>query len=339
MSDVMPYPSSRFIDLTETQIREYNAVFERVIESVVRNFQPDIVHSHHLWLLTALARRILPEYPIVTSCHGSDLRQFRNCPHLRDTVAAGCRGVDSVLALSNSQRDDIASLYGIDPTRIYVTGAGYNDALFQPVKKPAPNPVRLLYAGKLSRAKGVPWMLRVLNDIDAPEWTLDLVGGGSGPESDECIALADAMGRRVVRHGAVSHAELADRMKASHILILPSFFEGLPLVIIEALACGCRIVATELPGVNELAAGFPESCISRVPPPRLHHADQPFPEDIPDFMKQLDRAIRTQMQYAAESPDMPDETIRSLVSGRSWSSVFEKIQTIYHDTYSSRRTT
>lgn len=329
MSDVMPYPSSRFGDLSPEQLRTYQTVFQDVVKSAVQDFQPDIIHSHHLWLMSSVARQCIPELPMVTSCHGSDLRQFQNCPHLRKAVLDGCRRIDAVLALSAAQRQDIASLYGIDPNRIFVTGAGYNDALFQPVDKPRSAPVRLVYAGKLSRAKGVPRMLETLKGISDPPWVLSLVGSGSGEERDECMALARALGDRVIIHGAVSQPDLAAIMKASHVLILPSFFEGLPLVIIEALAAGCRVVATDLPGVRELVKGLPESCVSRVPVPRMRRMDQPYLEDLPIFMKHLSGAIRTQMQHAVRSPDIEDNQVKQALAGYTWSGVFERIQTIY----------
>ena len=56
MSDVMPYPSSKFSTLTKEQLDNYNKVFEKTITEVVQRFSPDIIHSHHLWLATVAAR-------------------------------------------------------------------------------------------------------------------------------------------------------------------------------------------------------------------------------------------------------------------------------------------
>ena len=83
MSDVMPYPSSTFGTLSPGQIDTYEQVFGEVIEHAVGDFSPDIIHSHHLWLASATARKLMPAIPMVTSCHSTDLRQFLQCPHLR----------------------------------------------------------------------------------------------------------------------------------------------------------------------------------------------------------------------------------------------------------------
>ena len=59
------------------------------------------------------------------------------------------------------------------------------------------------------------------------------------------------MAPSVVQHGQLSQPELAEVARRSTVCVLPSFYEGLPLVLVEALACGCRLVATELPGIVE----------------------------------------------------------------------------------------
>ncbi|CAB1057229.1 glycosyl transferase, group 1 [Olavius sp. associated proteobacterium Delta 1] len=70
---------------------------------------------------------------------------------------------------------------------LQVVGAGYNDKLFTQNIKPEPSPIQLVYAGKLSNAKGVPWLLRALAKIETPNWQLHLVGGGSGAEKENCL--------------------------------------------------------------------------------------------------------------------------------------------------------
>ena len=84
----------------------------------------------------------------MTSCHGSDLRQFQNCSHLQERVLKGCRKINVVMALSEAQKNEIVRLYGLVPEQIMVAGAGYDDSLFYSEKKPPPNPVQIVYAWK-----------------------------------------------------------------------------------------------------------------------------------------------------------------------------------------------
>jgi glycosyltransferase involved in cell wall biosynthesis len=328
MSDVMPYESRRFCDLDTGAIERYENVFAREIQAAVEKFRPDLIHSHHLWLVTALTRRLYPHIPMVTSCHGSDLRQFQNCPHLRERVL-DCRQIDAVLALSGDQKGEIERLYKVDPAKIHVVGAGYNNRRFRPARKPPPDPVNLLYAGKLSRAKGVPWLLRALTEIEIPSWHLALVGGGSGPEKAECLQLAEGLGDRVTVHGAVSQKRLADLMGRVHLFVLPSFFEGLPLVVLEALACGCRVVTTRLPGVVELLGSLQSGAVSLVDLPRLEAIDRPHPADSDAFEAALGAALAGQLQAAYRDQPRDTAAITERLGAFTWPQVFERVEQLY----------
>lgn len=256
MSDVMPYDSTRFCDMDAQMIASYERAFEEVLSEVVPEFRPDIIHCNHLWLVAALVWRLCPEIPMVSMCHGSDLRQFQNCPHLAERVQRPCAALDAILALSSEQKDQIDKLYEVDPDKVRIVGAGYNEALFTPATK-SKAPVTLAYAGKLSRAKGVPWFLKALDGIQNEDWHLHLVGGGSGPEKAECLELAALLGNeKITMHDPMPQAALADIIKQAHVFVLPSLYEGLPLVLLEALACGCRLEPPIFPACRSCWAGF-----------------------------------------------------------------------------------
>lgn len=329
MSDVMPYKSTRFGDLSQDELHEYENAFAKILKGAVNTFKPDIIHSHHLWIMSSLARQLFPEIPMVTSCHGSDLRQFQNCPHLQKRVLRGCRRLDAVMALSQTQKKEIMRLGILAPEKIFVVGAGYNDALFTLSPKPEPNPVQLVYAGKLSKAKGVPWFLHALSMIDSPAWRLHLVGGGSGEEKDSCLMLARELGKQVFVHGAISQKDLAEIMKQSHILVLPSFYEGLPLVVLEGLVSGCRIIATELPVIREILGDVQADFINLVKTPRLRFLDQPCYEDENVFEQNLAQALQTQIYAACQRPEIDLSLIQDKIASWTWAGIFKKVQDVY----------
>ena len=329
MSDVMPYESTRFCDLSEEDLREYEKAFSDILQKAVLSFKPDIIHSHHLWIVSSLARRLLPNIPMVTTCHGSDLRQFQNCPYLQDKVLRGCREINVVMALSGAQKSEIIRLYDLDPEKIIITGAGYNDSLFYLDKKPRPDPVQLVYAGKLSNAKGVPWFLRALQSIKTPAWRLHLLGGGSGEEMEYCLRLAKKLGEKVRIYGALPQKSLAKIMRQSHILVLPSFFEGLPLVILEGLASGCRIVATDLPGTKEILGNLDSDIINLVSTPRLRFTDQPYREDEHSFEQNLKKAIQQQIDAASKCAQIDLSPIQDKLDAYTWAGIFKKVKEAY----------
>jgi glycosyltransferase involved in cell wall biosynthesis len=90
-----------------------------------------------------------------------------------------------------------------------------------------------------------------------------MAGSGAGPEFSNCIELAKKLGRRVTNHGYVTHRRLSELMKMAHVQVLPSFFEGLPLVLFEGLASGCRIITTNLSGFKEIF-GRAKKCFSKL---------------------------------------------------------------------------
>ena len=97
---------------------------------------------------------------------------------------------------------------------------------------------------------------------------LCLVGGYSDQEQyDRIVEVAKTSRFPVLVHGRVSQDDLVLAYNMSHVFVLPSFFEGLPLVTVEALASGCRAVVTELPGVRPwLEASLPGAPVAFVAP-------------------------------------------------------------------------
>jgi glycosyltransferase involved in cell wall biosynthesis len=333
MSDVMPYPSTRFFDLTEIDLARYRECFLSAMGNAVASFQPDIIHSHHLWIVTSLARRAYPLMPLITTCHGSDLRQYHLCPHLRPFVYDGCSGLDRVLVLSRAQKREVMSLYGLSEERVVITGVGYDEELFKRGEKPPAPPVRLLYAGKLSRAKGVLWLLKALRQVIELPWELHIAGSGSGLEREEILTEAGGMEGRVIFHGALPQADLAELMRNAHIFILPSFYEGFPLVLIEALASGCRLIATSLPAVKELfSTGVPlADILSIVSMPDMKGPDVPEETSLPLFTDNLSHSIAQAIRKASASLLALDDEVEALVRGFTWSGVFDRVEREYKE--------
>jgi glycosyltransferase involved in cell wall biosynthesis len=330
MSDVMPYPSTRFSDLSASELQLYRKCFESCLSDAVERWQPDLIHSHHLWLLTSLARQLFPQLPLLVSCHGSDLRQFINCPHLQQEVLAGCRQVDAVCALSMAQKADIEQLYGIETDKIHITGAGYDRKMFYMPAERQAGPVEIIYAGKLSRAKGVPWLLQALERLEAADFIFHLVGGGDGAEKAEILQRAKKLGSKVKIHGKLEQDRLAELMRQADLFVLPSFFEGLPLVLLEALACGCRLLATALPGCRELFSGIESEWVELVELPRMASIDVPLAQDEELFVATLQAGLQRQLaQLTKDRQQIFPPPLLQLLERQSWAGIFEKIEELY----------
>lgn len=332
MSDVMPYPSTVCSHLKEDEISSYLAAFETTIKQAVDRFRPDIIHSNHLWMASCAARRAAPEIPLVTTCHGTCLRQHRLCPELGRSLLAELSGIDRVIALFNQQKSEIINLLNLPEERIATISGGFNELCFYTEStgiRTESETIHLLYAGKLNRSKGVPWLLRSLIKLHDLNFHLHLVGGGSGPEKKECLELAAQLGDKVTVHGVLSHQELGELMRYSHIFVLPSFYEGLPLVLLEALACGCRIITTDLPGVRELFSNYSANALHMVPLPPMQTVDTPTPEGEHLFEKRLRTALEDAINTEQAGNRPENEDLTRLTAPYRWSNIFGRILKVY----------
>jgi glycosyltransferase involved in cell wall biosynthesis len=342
MSDVMPYVSTRFSTFTPPMLEGYLEAFAAALAAAARGFAPDIVQSNHLWLLTALARVRFPDTPLCVYSHGTELRQLASADRLAPFVLPACSAVDMVFALHADNRDRVMAAYGIPEERIRVVGAGFREDLFRP--DPACTPAEhreeivIAYAGKISSPKGVPWLIDAFLKLPPPagKRLKLLLAGSSGDPAAGDIRKRAAAFEQIVFLGALPQAELAEVLRGADVFVLPSFFEGLPLVVIESLASGCRVVMTDLPGVD---GWMPEGLcaqgeVERVALPRLAGPDTPVPEDLPRFAADLQAALERQILRAIECGRPPDAACQ--LEPLTWAGVFQRIEGAWRELTAGR---
>ena len=294
--------------------------------SFFKVLNPDLVICHHLYLLTALVAQMGLTCPVVAVCHNTDLRQMRSHGLERDFIRAGTQRLDGILALHDAQIPEIAQIYGVDPARIRVVGTGYNDAMFYPVEGlREPGLTRVVYAGKIARAKGVHSLLACLNRLPfAPgAFELHMAGGHGSPEEyQEARALAEKAPYPVTFEGKLCQPDLAHLYNVSDVFVLPSFCEGLPLVVVEALACGCKVVVTDLPGLRPwVTSQMPGAPVVYVEPPRMAGPDEPVAQDLPGFEERLAAAL----VEAAEMSQPTAAQARACTGNLSWTMLAERM--------------
>lgn len=160
------------------------------------------------------------------------------------------RAAARVVVFTAEQRTAVAAKYGIDPAQIEVIPNGVEETFFYSAQRLASAKPRLLFVGRLSVQKNVPLLLRALAGI-SEHFETTLVGDGE-LEADLKNLAADLELRNVRFHGRAHGAELRDLYRKADIFILPSEREGMPLVLLEALAMGLPVVATDIPGNRDV---------------------------------------------------------------------------------------
>lgn len=319
MSDQMPYEATRYRDMTPEMVDRFKAAFGNTIRAACRKGLPDIVLTHHLYLVSAvavetlheLARERACECPSIRGiCHSTDLRQMGKHALERDFIVERIRQLDCIFALHDAQKREIVDVYGVDESRVRVVGSGYNDALFNRNGRATCSPsgrARITYAGKIWRKKGIGCLIDCasLIGMNPQEIEFCLVGGHNDEdEYADLVSHAAASPYRFAFPGKVGQSELADFYRSSDTFVLPSFFEGLPLVVIEALACGCKAVVTDLPGIRPwIEENIPEAPVWYVEPPHMESVDEPVKEDLPAFEARLATALDEAVRAPRPRPD------------------------------------
>ena len=216
--------------------------------------------------------------PYVVSLRGSDmprpeLSKYQRL-HLftRPLIRRVCREAAGLIAVSEALRE--AALRLLPAADIAVVPNGVDTEFFKngPVARPADadKPPAIVYVGRLRPFKGVHHLLAALPII---EKTLGhgvrLVVVGEGSEMPRLCALADELPRQdnappVHFTGWLEPEKVRDIYASASLAVLPSLVEGHPNVILEAMAMGLPCVASDVPGIREVAANEKDGLL--VPP-------------------------------------------------------------------------
>ena len=316
MSDIMPYTSTRYRDLTPDMISQFEAAFIDAAGRAIADLDPELIICHHLFLLTALMRKHFPDRKIAGISHGTDLRQMINCDNLRELVRPCIKDLDAALALHEEQRTQIIEIFGMDESRVSVIGSGYNNRLFNTegrIEHEEGSPLRLAYAGKISRPKGVPEMLaaldRLASDSDVPAFELTMAGGCQDEVMKEKLKELPPWAEWL---GQIPQLSLADLLRRTDIFILPSYFEGLPLVLIEAMSAGAVPISTDLPGIQKwINVNVGNSNAVFVPVPQMKSIDEPTDAGRSAFINDLAAVLKDTMKAFTSGTlpgNLPDTT-------------------------------
>ena len=164
---------------------------------------------------------------------------------------------DAFIGNSPAVIDFLRRTSGLHPTdsRLAVIPNGLDGAVFHPARRWLPshdNSKRMVAVGRLVSGKRFDRAISLLPTL-SDEFDIELTIVGDGPERRRLESLAK--GKRVSFVGHVSDRDsLAEILRGSDVLLMPSASEGYPNAVIEALACGIPVVASDIPG-NQAVGG------------------------------------------------------------------------------------
>lgn len=171
------------------------------------------------------------------------------------------RLADHVIALSTSLERELVSR-GLDEAKITTLSQGVNTDVFRPIGGDLERAGRrhvVLFVGRVTAQKGIVDLIEAVAGLckeGLSDITLRVVGGASAEERVVCVDAARRfqVGGAVEFNGFVSHEELPEVYRESSVFVLPSYSEGLPNAMLEAMASGLPCIGTRVGEVPQLLA-------------------------------------------------------------------------------------
>lgn len=288
----------------------------------VRAYRPDIILNYFIYPDGYAAVRIAKALgvPAVLTATGADIHSIPSASVRRRTQWA-LRNADFVSVVSQDLCDQARKL-GADPARSRRKLNGCDTTVFFPAdRQQARTALGLdadqriaLYVGRLDPKKGLFELVESTAAVHAthPQFHTYMLGPGPAKEAlEQAIAKHDASGY-IHLIPSVATETVAQWMAASDLVTLPSYNEGCPNVVVEALAAGRPVVATNVGGIPEL---MDDTCGRMVPP-----------RDVPALTHALDEVLRATW----------DANAISASRGRGWNNVAADLYDVLEEVLAHR---
>lgn len=251
-------------------------------------------------------RACLPQLDAVIALHENQKSQIASLfPEASENVFALGAAFDNALfrysdemqaALLKSTEPEHASAPSTSPAVPHASAADTSRAphISHDERRALQRTLNLCYVGKIAYKKGVHSLLRALALGNVAHIAqLSLIGGsGSADEWSEAQNLATQLPFPVNMPGALSQEQVALQYQASDIFVLASYYEGLPLCVIEALACGCAVVCSNTAGLHDwITHHIPCALCYFVDLPAEREVGLPVRSELPFFEARFKDAV------------------------------------------------
>lgn len=238
-----------------------------VAEPLLEKKKFDLVYSSWLYPDSWAAARLAARYqlPLFVKVHGTDVNRLRPGTAITKSSLHVAQQAKKVICVSKALKERLVSL-GVPDSKLEVHYNGIDRSLFFPMDrqevrrrlKVEPDEFLVLYVGNLKKEKGIYELIASYSASmkSIPKKSrLVIIGAGAYRDAAERQVSSLDLSERVQFLGSQPLGAIAHWMNAASVLCLPSYMEGVPNVILEALACGTNVIATAVGGIPELDSG------------------------------------------------------------------------------------
>lgn len=206
-----------------------------------------------VWILRRVKKKI--GCKTVLHIHSADVEKILVGNKALDnwTLRTIQKYADVVVVLSGQILETMVQL-GIDreKCRLLYNYMALDEPVTEVPEKPAEAPLDLLFMGVIREEKGILDLLEVLKQVEKP-FTLHVCGTFLNDQVEEAFeACRKELGDKLRYHGFITGEEKKEMLRQADVLVLPSYSEGLPMVVLEAFGSGCGVLATQVGALPEI---------------------------------------------------------------------------------------
>ena len=230
---------------------------------IVKRYKIDIVHAHSViptGLVGVIVAKILRCPSIITS-HGMDINNFDAKSIYGHLISFSLNQCNKAIAVSADLAEKMKFL-GINEDKIVIVRNAVDTERFKHSKNMelrhkyliGENEILILFVGYLDIFKGIFELVDAFYEINKENKNVKLMMVGTGPKEGELKNKVSQWNLEsyVIFTGAVPNTEIHSYYQMGDVFVLPSYTEGFPLSILEAMACGLPVVVTNVGGIREV---------------------------------------------------------------------------------------
>ena len=310
----------------------------------------DIVHCHTWYShFGGCLAKELHNVPLVLTTHSLEPHRPWKAEQLGTAYAGSTwiertayQNADGVIAVSESMRQDVQSLYGVPYERIRVIHNGIDLQQYRPTPNPQvlldlgidPEQPFVLFVGRITRQKGILHLVNAIRSFHPGVQVVLCAGAPDTPEIGREMADAVAQARTATTNKIIWIPEMLSRDKVitlythAAIFVCPSVYEPFGIINLEAMACETPVVATAVGGIPEVVAHGETGLL--VPAETLGHSEVE-PRNPEQFARDLAAAVNALIDDPDLRASMGRRARERVEQQFSWTSIARQTLDFYED--------